>query len=49
MIFHFSVLKDVSFFQGLYFISDLNIHVTGSQLLREVFELEISHGGYFEP
>ena len=36
-------------FQSLRFISDLNIHVFGSQLLREVFELLMSNDRGLEP
>ena len=36
-------------FKSLRFISDLNIHVFGSQLLREVFELLMSNDRGLEP
>ena len=35
--------------KSLRFISDLNIYVFGSQLLREVFELLMSNDRGFEP
>ena len=45
------VLKEVVpfLFKSLRFISDLNIHVFGSQLLREVFELLMSNDRGLEP
>ena len=36
-------------FKSLRFISDLNIHVFGSQLLKEVFELLMSNDRGLEP
>ena len=50
LLFSFVMKEVVPFlFESLRFISDLNIHVFGSQLLREVFELLMSNDRGLEP